>query len=344
MLRYLRIPQLLRVRECVQAAFLLLLSSSVLTAVPRAQGQTVAHQENSVVSATVTSVETSMGSNGWHLLTASVHLQNLTKKPLVLGVDPGKISSTDDRGNTYAVAMVRGLGEVRDTRVDPKFVLPAEDGGDALFELHWRGERNVIFGTVFDLKLPVRVILPLEGNQYKLGAEHLLTFTGLKAGHVATPKEASSLPTNTVDAGPFTVQITRFTPSIAGDRRNQFVTLVARIKNESDKPLVLAYESASSFGVDDQSNRFFYGIAGTHDTSFSGIGIVTGSTADPQFVLAPGESRDVQFKVFRRLGREVAGTKLTYYVALDQLEVLPGNQIRTLRQYSLTFPRIPGLN
>ncbi len=336
-----RIVNRLRGQNC----FAFALSAAVSLSAPTpAHCQVVAQAENPVVRATVTSVETALGGNGWHYLTVSVHLDNLTKEPLILGVESGKVSSTDDRGNTYGVTLTRGLGAVAGARVDTKFVLPVDGGGDALFDLRWRGDRNAIFGTVFDFKMPLRVIVPLEAGQYKLGTEHLLTFTGLKAGHVATVKAIPPLPANTVNAGPFTFQITRMTPSITGNRRLQSVTLAARIRNTSDKPLILAYEGTSSFGVDDQGNRFFYGTAGTHDTSFSGIGLTTGSSADPQFSLAPGESRDVQFTVFRRLGREVAGTKLTYYVALAQLEVLPANQIRTVRQFSITIPRMSGLN
>ena len=318
---------------------LLILAVLVMVNAPQVQSQVVAHRENALFRASVTSVETSPGANGWRYLIATVHLQNLTEKPLCLGVEPGKVSSTDDMRNTYAVILVRGLGEIAGARVDPKFVLPPEGGGDALFEMRWRGDRAAIFGTTFDLKLPLRVILPLEGGQYKLATEHLMTFNGLKAGHVATPQGAEALPGNTVNAGPFTVEITRLTPSFAGNRRSHSATLAARIQNTSGKPIVLAYEGSSSFGVDDQGNRY-----GPEDTGVSGIGVVTSIKADPQFHLAAGESRDVQFTVFRRLGREAAGTMLTYYVALAQLEVLPGNQIRTVRQYTLTFPRIHGLN
>lgn len=342
--RFLRIPRLLRVHRGVAFALFLAVGVAAFLGATPARSQVVAHGANAVVSATVTSVETSPGANGWRYLAVAVHLQNLTRQPLILGVEPNKVNSTDERGNTYAVILVRGIGKIAGTRVDPAFVLPAEGGGDALFEMRWRGGRNALFGTVFDFKLPVRVVLPLEGGQYKLATEHLLTFTGLKAGHVAMPKEASSLPGNAVHAGPFTVQITRLTPSISGNRRWQSVTLAARVQNTSGKPLVLAYEGSSSFGIDDQGNRYGYGVAGTHDTSVSGMGIVTSTKADPQFVLAPGESRDIQFTVVRRIGREIAGTQLTYYVALAQLEVFPGNQVRTLRQYSLTFPRMPGLN
>ncbi len=302
------------------------------------------HSENAFFSAAVTSVETSLGSNGWRYLTVSVHLQNLTKKPLILGVEPGKVHAVDDQHNTYTVVMVRGIGEITGTRVDAKFMLPGGEGGDTLFEMRWRGERNIIFGTMFDITLPIHTINSLDSGQVKLGPEYIMTFTGLKAGYTASPDGSQSLPENTVNAGPFTFQITRMTPSISGNHRIQSAAFAVKIQNNTSKPLVLAYEGTSSFGVDDQGNRFGYGTAGTHDTSASGIGILTSISADPQFVLAPGESREVQLSVMRRLGRETAGTSLTYYVALAQLEVLPGNQIRTVRQYSLTFPRMKGLN
>ncbi|MCW3055203.1 MAG: hypothetical protein JWN14_4373 [Chthonomonadales bacterium] len=340
--RFLRIPQLLQAPYRVAYLFFLAVGVATLVNAPAAQAQVTTRGENAVFSATVTSVETSPGANGWHYLTTSVHLQNLTTKPLILGVEPSKVNATDDQHNSYGTIQVRGIGEVRGTTVDPKFVLPPDGGGDALFEMRWRGDRNAIFGTTFDLTMPVRVIQALEGGQYKIGTEHLMSFGGLKAGYVATPKGAPSRSNNSVDAGPFTMQVTRLTPSIAG--RWHVATLAAQIRNTSDKPIVLAYEGSSSFGVDDQGNSYGYGTPGTHDTSVSGIGMLTGTSADPQFTLAPGESRDVQFKVVHARGREVAGKMLTYYVALAQLEVLPSKQIRTVRQYSLTFPRMSGLN
>lgn len=332
--------QSLRIRR--RAAFTLLLTALAACVVRTpAQSQVVTERENPLIRATVTSVETSPGANGWRYLTTTMHLHNRTKNPIVLGVEPSKVSATDDQRNAYGVTLVRGIGEIASTRVDPKFVLPAEGGADVLFEMRWRGDRNAIFGTKFDMTVPARVILPLSGGQYKLDKEYLLTFTGLKSGHVAAPKGSDSLPKNTVNTGPFTVQITRLTP--ARTARLHTATLDAQIKNTSDKPLVLAYEASSSYGIDEQGNRYAFGTAGTYDTSVRGIGIASSQKADPQFTLAPGESRDVQFTVLRRVGREIAGTQLTYYVALVQLEVLPSNQIRTVRQFSLTFPRMPGL-
>jgi hypothetical protein len=315
------------------------LCASMPSAAPPAQCQVTAPRNEPILSATVTSVETDPGANGWRYLTQTIHFHNLTKQSMILGLDPAKVTSTDDRGNAYGTMSVRGIGQIAGSRVDPKFVLAPDAGGDVLLEMRWRGA--AVFGTVFDLKLPVRVIVPLEAGQFKLGEEHLLSFTGLKAGLVAVPKGAESLPDklpdNTINAGPFTMQITKMTPSKTA--RTHAASFSARIKNTSGKPIVLAYEAGSSFGVDDQGNRY-----GPYDTGVSGIGISTSIKADPQLTLGPGESKDVQFTVFRRLGREVAGTMLTYYVSLTQLEVLPANQIRTMRQYSLTFPRMAGLN
>src|SRR5689334_18156344 len=79
--------------------FALFLAAALLAA-PGVRGQVAevtAPREKPVVRATVTSVESSLGGNGWHYLAAAVHLQNLTKGTLVLGVDPGKVSVTDDR-------------------------------------------------------------------------------------------------------------------------------------------------------------------------------------------------------------------------------------------------------
>jgi hypothetical protein len=314
----------------------------VLLGTIRAQAQVVSQHENPQFSATVTSVESNPGANGRHYITTSIHFQNLTKEKLILGVERGKVNITDDMHNSYGVLAVRGLGEINGTGLDTNFQLPPGGGGDALFDARWRGDRNAIFGVTFELKLAVRSILSLEGGQYKLGTERVMTFSGLKAGHVSQAKGAASLPKYTVDAGPFTVQITKMTTSTKG--RWHVASLPAKIQNTSDKPIILAYVGSSSFGIDDQGHRYGYGVAGTHDTSFSGIGAMTSTTADPQLVLAPGESRDIQLSVICGLGRDSAGTMLTYYVSLAQLDILPSKQVRTVRQYSLTFPRMAGLN
>jgi hypothetical protein len=161
-----------------------------------------------------------------------------------------------------------------------------------------------------------------------LGVEHALEFTDLKTG-LAPMSDGKP----TVDAGPITAKVLRSKVARAG--RWLTLDMTTRLTNTSDKPLILAYVFQSSFGVDDQGNRFTYGPA---DQGATGIGFVSNEKADPQFTLAPGEAREVHFIVARIPGREIAGTSLIAYTALEALEILPSKQIREIRQYSLTFP------
>jgi len=140
-------------------------------------------------------------------------------------------------------------------------------------------------------------------------------------------------------AGPFTAQVARLTGSRAANNTgDHLLQVVLRVRNVSAQPVVLGYRAASGLVIDNYGNRYYWGRAGTHDVSASGIGVVTGSTADAQFSLAPGESRDATFQLRRfNTGRNAIGTAFNYSLALVQLEVLPGNQVRSLREYSLTF-------
>ena len=112
-----------------------------------------------------------------------------------------------------------------------------------------------------------------------------------------------------------------------------------QIRNTSSQPISLAYVVKSSVLVDNLGNRFFWGTAGTYDTSATGIGKVEANRADPQFTLAPGESRNATFTLRRRAARTSPdGTGYTYNVSLAQFEVLAnGQQIRTTREHALSF-------
>jgi hypothetical protein len=93
--------------------------------------------------------------------------------------------------------------------------------------------------------------------------------------------------------------------------------------------------------VDNNGNRYTFGRPGTYDGSVKGMGLVTGRSADPQFVLSPGESRTANFSMIRyNSGTTGLGTSWSYEAAIVQLEVLPGNQVRSARQYSLSFKDI----
>ncbi|HEY7378964.1 MAG TPA: hypothetical protein VH542_09805 [Steroidobacteraceae bacterium] len=138
--------------------------------------------------------------------------------------------------------------------------------------------------------------------------------------------------------GPFVAQVSQLTAGPVGNARHHLLTITMKFLNVSSQPLILAYKTGSSGAIDNLGNRYAWGRPGTHDTSSQGIGIVEGNRADPQFTLQPGESRQATFGVIRyNSGNQQLGTAWNYSLIVDQLEILPSQQIRTVRDHSLSF-------
>ena len=309
------------------------------------------------------------------IVTITTRFQNRTKQPLTLGYVQNSGIVTDDQGNRYVVYGengVRGIGVITSGSFDPKFTLQPGESSDARFEFVWSPSRNEIFGTKYEVELAVREIDPLVGNQFRLGKEHALHFSGFSDQSIAeaqspianpdapaTGAVASPAPTptpsaaaaaidacgtlpNCYSAGPFTAQVARVTGSRLGNNTgDHMLQIVVRVRNVTTRPLVLGYKASTSLAIDNYGNRYYWGRAGTHDVSASGIGTVARNSADPQFTLAPGESRDATFALRRfGTGRNAIGSSFNYSLALEQLEILPGNQLRSVREFSLNFDDI----
>jgi len=272
-------------------------------------------------------------------IAATIHFQNNTDKPLTLGYSPTGLSASDEQSNQYKFSAVHGMGRVDNDGVDPKFELPPKGGGDVLVELTWRGRSTDIFGVTYDLNMAVRGLKKMpNGKQFEIGAETSLQFTGLKSGFVSVPKGMPAPEESTVDAGPFTAKITRTKFGAAG-RYRMIAEFNIKLTNTSDHPLILACEHDSPHGSDDQEN-FYSGVSGSASYStVTGIGMVSPEKADPQFTLAPGESKEFHV-VIGKADRMDRPTTFTFHLALEELEILPSNQIRELRNYSLTFPNL----
>lgn len=320
--------------------------------------------------ATVTDFRTSKVSY-YTIVSATVRFKNKTNRPLILGYVGGSGISTDDQGHRYEVssaAGVRGIGWITGNTFDSKFTLQPGEFADARIEMSWRpASRADIFGTRWVMELAVREIDQVAATQFRLGREHALQFRGFREGWAPTtttvaavpapppadapaaPVEAPAAPPADLpdpcgvnprcyNSGPFLVEVRSLTPG-AGGGRHHGVDVVLRISNITPEPIILGYKSGSSTATDDLGNRYVYGRPSTHDVSFKGIGlIISGRTADPQFVLRPGQSRDASFSVtrFNSLGKQL-GTAWSYEVMLTQLEILPSRQIREVRDYSVTF-------
>ena len=212
-----------------------------------------------------------------------------------------------------------------------------------MFDLYWMAPSRAIWGTRYTLNLTVREIASVNGVQYRLGAEHALEFRGL-ADH-AWPSTGDVIPAAYTGPmadteGPFSAQVTelRVSKSNSGNNPKHVLTVTIQFKNLTDKPLILAYEGKSGLYIDNIGNRYDKDAETGHTAM--GIGTTLGSKADPSFVLQPGEAQEAKFQLWRYITGKTQeiGTRDTFYAAVQQLEILPSQQIRNVRQYSLTFP------
>jgi hypothetical protein len=139
----------------------------------------------------------------------------------------------------------------------------------------------------------------------------------------------------------FSAEIIGLTGSIAGGRHH-LVKMNIRFTNLTDRPIILAYVTGTSGGVDDLGNAYYWGRAGTHDISTAGIGLLEGRKADTQFQLNPGESRNAMFALIRyEAARKPLGHSFTCNTTIAELRNLGGGGVESLKQYSLNFPHIP---
>jgi hypothetical protein len=128
--------------------------------------------------------------------------------------------------------------------------------------------------------------------------------------------------------------------AMTGGARHHSVSLNIRFRNVSDKPMILAYQSGSSSARDNFGNAFTWGRPGTHDTSVKGIGMVAGRSADTQFSLAPGQSRSATFGIIRFNAKPPIGNAWNYDVVIEEIEIQPGQVVRSVRQNSVTFSNL----
>lgn len=308
-------------------------------------------------------------------LTVTITFQNKTDRPLTLGYVDDSGVALDEHGNRYTVknagaGAVRGIGEIDRRTFDPKFTLQPGERSDARFELNWYAG-NSIAGVAFTLDLAIREIDAVTGDQYRLGREHALRFTGLADGAVSAARAtgagiqttaqnaaqtgtaaATTAATNEAYAdpcagntrcyatGPLVAEIAQLV-SAQSHNNNHAVRVNLRIRNVSNQPLILAYQQNSGTMLDNYGNK--YTVDWRSNQNVSGIGQSTRQKADPQFVLSPGEARNATLTYSRYVGKTAIGTVFSPDLVLEQLEILPSQQIRSVRDYNISFTGIgPG--
>lgn len=345
----------LRQIACAAALLAVSLATTVQAASPSCPANTQCFATRSFV-ATVTNFRTSTQGK-YRVLSTTVRFENKSAQPLTIGYVRDSGIALDDLGNRYLVPAangVRAIGEIVGTNIDAKFTLQPGEGSDARFELMWEPNKAAA-GKSFELDLAVREIANGAGDQLKLGQEHALHFAGLgSAGAPAaqtaqTPKPAAVIPAATADpcagsnrcfnAGGFVAEVMQVQTARVSNR-HETLSLNIRFRNIGDKPVILAYQSGSSSAIDNFNNKYYWGRAGTHDGSVKGIGYVTGRSADPQFVLQPSQTRNATFGLIRYEAKPPIGEAYNYDVVIEELELLPGQQIRSARQNSVSFANL----
>lgn len=184
-----------------------------------------------------------------------------------------------------------------------------------------------------------------DSPRLQTAASIAFTTTALLAlaavSHAAPPKDPCEGAPRCYNAGTFTAEVMQVSPTaMTGGARHHSVSLNIRFRNVSDKPMILAYQSGSSSARDNFGNAFTWGRPGTHDTSVKGIGMVAGRSADTQFSLAPGQSRSATFGIIRFNAKPPIGNAWNYDVVIEEIEIQPGQVVRSVRQNSVTFSNL----
>ena len=343
-------------------------------------GQPLCDEVNSFA-VTITDFRPSQYDQSTKAVSATARFQNKTNRPLILGYVRNAAVAISEAGNRYTIvqpANVRGIGEIAGGQFDPKFTLQPGQETDARFEFWWSWNgRDIIGQRAWDIDLTVREVNEIAPGQYRFGQEHALTFKGVSprnmtsaspaggalasvpAGSAPTPAQpAGALPAaashvaagepdacegkpRCYDAGPFVAEILNTVATRENYSRPwHTVRMNIRFRNKTTEPIILGYVVGTGVLIDDLGNR--YAPAGAPEDA-KGIGKVQARSADPQFVLRPGETRAATFGQARVMrGTQTAtvvGSTYTFDVSIAQLEVIyNGQQVRTVREYAMTFP------
>jgi hypothetical protein len=328
--------------------------------------------------ALITDFRPSVYDQNTRVVSATVRFQNKTNRPIVLGYVRNASVAIDEQGNRYTINdanQVRGIGEIAGASFDPKFTLQPGEASDARFEYAWRWDGRAIIGQrAWDIDLTVREVNEVAPGQYRFGAEHPLQFKGVSIPSLTTAAPAgapgrSAMPTTAAtpvaqpasqpaapavpapeadacagkpgcyDAGPFVAELVGVNASKAKTARQwHIMSMNIRFRNKTNQPMILGYVSGTGVLIDELGNR--YGPSAP-PADAKGIGRVQARSADPQFVLGPGQTRAATFGQQRAVygNSMVIGSKFSFDVSIAQLEVLyNGQQVRTVREYSMTFP------
>ncbi|HZV93153.1 MAG TPA: hypothetical protein VFF72_08045 [Caldimonas sp.] len=303
----------------------------------------------------------------------TVRFTNIGRQPLVLAYRDHSSLVTDNNGLAYKrSARAYGIGVVTRDSADPQFELAPGESREASFDgtLQYSMRRQVA-GNVFTHDIGI-VQLAVEGDRrVREVRDYAVSFAGLTStsgyGGAPAPGGASPVTASPQGAagpvagsgaggdacagqpacqaqGPFTASVVRVTVTDSGRvTANHVVRTTLRFRNVSDRPIALGYRRNSNRVSDNQGHTYTrFTSTGGDAAHVFGIGLVTDGSADPQFTLAPGESRDASFEAALQYNVRYTqpGTVFSQDMTIAELEIVGPRQVRTAHDYALTFSNL----
>ncbi len=326
-------------------------------------------------------VTDSGGVTAYHGVRLTLRLSNVGAQPLVLAYKDHSAQLTDEKGLVYKWSVkAAGIGVIGRDNADPQFQLAPGETREAQWESVLQySTRNTVVGSVFDQSLTLAGLSVLNDQHIRTQREYLLDFPGLRATDgigaqaggqaVAMQREpapqfgapgmnnnAAPPPQAQGDAcagqpscqaqGPLVAQVIGVAVTDSGGvTAYHGVKLTLRVRNVGNEPLILGYRVGSAQLSDDQGLAYNWGRSGSSEARYvHGIGEVSKDVADPQFQLAPGESRDFQIDRILQYStrRTVVGTRFNFDLSLVRLAIVGPKQVRPQADYALNFPNLTG--
>jgi hypothetical protein len=297
-----------------------------------------------------------------HWAQANLRFVNRGRDPVTLAYVERSGHLLDEHGNRYEVKPgtgVHGIGVAARREVDTSFTLQPGEGAEARFEYGWYRYGQERTGLQFQMALAVREVAALPGGQVRLGREHTLRWDGLRdaAAMAAGPASATPMPeivetaaspdaaaragdacggrANCRNFGAFAAEAVRLSKSRQG--AYDHVRVDFRIVNHGGAPVILGLQGDGAGLIDDRGERWV--LDSQRPGRVTGIGVVYRGRADPQLRLAPGQTGHASVE-FVRYGKDNGSRAFSADLGLVQLEVLPGDQVRTVREHALSFPQL----
>lgn len=300
----------------------------------------------------------------------TVRFTNIGRQALVLGYRDKTSAVTDDHGLAYRwSSKATGIGLVSRGVADPQFQLAPGESRDASFEgvLQYSMRRQVA-GTVFQHDFTIVQLAQVGPQQVRELRDHAVSFSQLRATSgfagagtrpaggvaIAMPAPAAAGPDAAAPAplqaregcggvaacqvqGPLQASVVRVNVTDSGGvTAYHTVRTTVRFQNVGDQPLIVGYRNKSG-AVSDNN-----GLAYRWSSKAYGIGLVDANVADPQFRLAPGESREAAFESTLQYGARhtTPGNLFQHDLTIALLQVVGPNQVRATSDLAFSFSNL----